>query len=212
METTKVRVRRSVAEKRRIVELTFQPGQSVARVAQAEGVNSHQVFQWRRAYRAGELVVAGEHASSLLPVIVSATGSSSLVERQQTVSQERQFRRARFTSSCGAASRSPWSVVRTEQCCKRFWRPCGSDRAANRHTHLYRRRRDRYAARLSGAECTGADDTQAATIFRTRLCFRGAGATRSRFYGPMKTVCVCLRSDWNADASSGRKRRKERFL
>src|ERR1035438_9388404 len=55
METTQVRVRRSVAEKRRIVELTFQPGQSVARVAQAEGVNSHQVFQWRRAYRAGEL-------------------------------------------------------------------------------------------------------------------------------------------------------------
>ena len=60
----------------------------MARVAQAEGVNSHRVFQWRRAYRAGELVVAGEHASSLLPVIVSATGSSSLVERQQTVSQE----------------------------------------------------------------------------------------------------------------------------
>ena len=88
METTKVRVRRSVAEKRRIVELTFQPGQSVARVAQAEGVNSHQVFQWRRAYRVGELVAAGEQASSLLPVIVSATGSSSLVERQQTVSQE----------------------------------------------------------------------------------------------------------------------------
>jgi transposase-like protein len=46
METAKVRVRRSVAEKRRIVELTFQPGQSVARVALAEGVNSHQVFQW----------------------------------------------------------------------------------------------------------------------------------------------------------------------
>jgi transposase len=88
METAKVRVRRSVAEKRRIVELTFQPGQSVARVALAEGVNSHQVFQWRRAYRVGELVEAGEQASSLLPVIVSATGSAGLIERQQTVSQE----------------------------------------------------------------------------------------------------------------------------
>ena len=88
METSKVRVRRSVAEKRRIVELTFQPGQSVARVAQAEGVNSHQVFQWRRAYRAGELVVAGEQASSLLPVIVSMAGSAELVERRQIVSQE----------------------------------------------------------------------------------------------------------------------------
>jgi transposase len=88
MEASKVRMRRSVAEKRRIVKLTFQPGQSVARVALAEGVNSHQVFQWRRAYRAGELVEAGEQASSLLPVIVSATGSAGWVERQQTVSQE----------------------------------------------------------------------------------------------------------------------------
>jgi transposase len=88
METTKVRVRRSVAEKRRIFELTFQPGQSVARVALAEGVNSHQLFQWRRAYRAGELMEAGEQASSLLPVIVSAAGSGGLVERQQTMSQE----------------------------------------------------------------------------------------------------------------------------
>jgi transposase len=89
METAKVRVWRSVAEKRRIVELTFQPGRSVARVAQAEGVNSHQVFQWRRAYRAGELVKTGEQAASLLPVIVSsATDSEGLVEQQQAVSQE----------------------------------------------------------------------------------------------------------------------------
>ena len=88
MEASKVRVRRSVAEKRRIVELTFQPGQSVARVALAEGVNSHQVFQWRRAYRVGELVEAGERASSLLPVIVSAADSAGRDERQQTVSQE----------------------------------------------------------------------------------------------------------------------------
>jgi hypothetical protein len=42
--------------------------------------------------------------------------------------------------------------------------------------------------------------------------FRGRAATRSRFCGPMKMVCVCSRSDWSADDSSGRKRRKERFL
>ena len=88
MEASKVRVRRSVAEKRRIVELTFQSGQSVARVAQAEGVNSHQVFQWRRAYRVGELVAAGEQASSLLPVIVSSAGSAGLAEQRQIASQE----------------------------------------------------------------------------------------------------------------------------
>ena len=72
MATTRVRVRRSIAEKRRIVELTFQPGQSVARVAQAEGVNSHQVFQWRRAYKRGALVDDGQQRPSLLPVIVAA--------------------------------------------------------------------------------------------------------------------------------------------
>jgi transposase-like protein len=57
-------------------------------VALAEGVNSHQVFQWRRAYRIGELVEAGDQAPSLLPVIVSAAGSAGLVERQQAASQE----------------------------------------------------------------------------------------------------------------------------
>jgi len=50
----RARVYRSVAEKRRIVELTLSPGASVSHVAQAEGVNSHQVFDWRRAYRNGE--------------------------------------------------------------------------------------------------------------------------------------------------------------
>ena len=49
MEAIKVRVRRSVAEKRRIVELTLQPGQRVSLVAQAEGVNSYQVFASREA-------------------------------------------------------------------------------------------------------------------------------------------------------------------
>lgn len=49
------RVHRSLSEKHRIVELTLQLGMSVARVAQAKGVNSHQVFQWRRAYREGRM-------------------------------------------------------------------------------------------------------------------------------------------------------------
>ena len=49
------RVYRTVAEKRRIVELTLLPGASMAKVAQAEGVNSHQVFDWRRAYLKGKL-------------------------------------------------------------------------------------------------------------------------------------------------------------
>jgi len=88
METSKVRVRRTVAEKRRIVELTLLPGVSVARVAQAEGVNSHQVFQWRRAYRAGKLVEFGEHASALLPVVLAATDSTEQSQREQAVIPE----------------------------------------------------------------------------------------------------------------------------
>ena len=78
-----MRVRRTIAEKRRIVELTLQPGASVARVAQAEGVNSHQVFQWRRAYRSGKLVEFGEHASALLPVVLAATDSTGQVRRER---------------------------------------------------------------------------------------------------------------------------------
>ena len=55
-------------EKRRIVELTLVPGASVARVAQAEGVNANQVFLWRRAYQNGELL----SGSALLPVLIGA--------------------------------------------------------------------------------------------------------------------------------------------
>jgi transposase len=61
------RQRRSIAEKRRIVEETLLPGASVAKVARAHGVNANQVFGWRRLYRAGRL---GEQKASmkLLPV------------------------------------------------------------------------------------------------------------------------------------------------
>jgi transposase len=64
------RQRRSIAEKRRIVEETLLEGASVARVARAHGINANQVFGWRRLYLAGRL---GERkpAMKLLPVRVS---------------------------------------------------------------------------------------------------------------------------------------------
>jgi transposase len=64
------RQRRSIAEKRRIVEETLVEGASVARVARAHGINANQVFGWRRLYLAGRL---GERKSAmkLLPVRVS---------------------------------------------------------------------------------------------------------------------------------------------
>ncbi len=61
-----IRVRRSVAEKRRIVEQTLEPGASVARVARAHEVNPNVVFQWRREYRDGKLAEPG-----LVPVLVT---------------------------------------------------------------------------------------------------------------------------------------------
>ena len=72
------RKRWSVEEKRRIVELTLLPGASVARVAQAEGVNANQVFLWRRAFRNGELLPAD--LTSLLPVVIDAeaTGGADI--------------------------------------------------------------------------------------------------------------------------------------
>jgi transposase len=82
------RQRRSIAEKRRIVEETLAPGASVARVARAHGVNANQVFGWRRLYLAGRL---GEQKPGikLLPVRVSESKSAPLVveHRATDVSQ-----------------------------------------------------------------------------------------------------------------------------
>ena len=64
------RQRRSIAEKRRIVEETLVEGASVARVARAHGINANQVFGWRRLYLAGRLG-DGKAAMKLLPVRVS---------------------------------------------------------------------------------------------------------------------------------------------
>src|SRR5258708_1333934 len=82
------RVHRSMSEKRRIVESVLQPGVSVARVAQAEGVNANQVFKWRREYRNGRLVEAGESTTSLLPVVVSATSFEARVALSASICPE----------------------------------------------------------------------------------------------------------------------------
>jgi transposase len=63
------RQKRSVEEKRRIVEETLAAGASVARVARRHAVNANQVFYWRKKYREGRL---GKGPSSkLLPVTLS---------------------------------------------------------------------------------------------------------------------------------------------
>ena len=69
-----VRRWRSVAEKRRIVELTLVPGASVALVARAHGVNANQVFKWRREFERGELSEPVSASASLLPGVVEDKG------------------------------------------------------------------------------------------------------------------------------------------
>jgi transposase len=71
VETPKqiTRRRRSVEEKRRIVEETLEAGASVARVARRHAVNANQVFYWRKKYREGRL--GKNQSSKLLPVTLS---------------------------------------------------------------------------------------------------------------------------------------------
>ena len=68
-EGRRVRRWRTVSEKRQIVQLTLEPGASVAEVARAHGVNANQVFKWRRAFERGELA---EPCSALLPITVAS--------------------------------------------------------------------------------------------------------------------------------------------
>jgi len=68
--TRKKQRRRSIKERRDIVEETLVPGASVARVARRHDVNANQVFYWRKLYREGRLGI--NLAAPLLPVKVKA--------------------------------------------------------------------------------------------------------------------------------------------
>lgn len=81
-DTTK-RQRRSIREKREIVEETLAPGASVARIARLHGVNANQVFSWRRLYRQGRLGNTRQRLVPLLPVTVS---DNQVVETGEIVS------------------------------------------------------------------------------------------------------------------------------
>ena len=66
------RRRRSASEKLEIVQLTMEPGASVAEIARAHGVNANQVFKWRRLFERGQLSDPGVRSTALLPVTISA--------------------------------------------------------------------------------------------------------------------------------------------
>jgi transposase len=77
---TSKRRKYSIAEKRRIVEESFQPESSVARVARAHGVNANQVFTWRRLYQRGRLGtnVRPAPVAELLPVAITDSPSAPI--------------------------------------------------------------------------------------------------------------------------------------
>ena len=74
------RQRRSIAEKRRMVELAMQPGASIARVAREHGVTANMVHYWRKLYREGRLGESKTNSVRLLPVSVSEPTVTAEVE------------------------------------------------------------------------------------------------------------------------------------
>jgi transposase len=82
----KRRIFRPVEQKRRIVKLTLEPGASVASVALANGVNTNQVFRWKRQYEKGELQSHRTPSVAALVPVTIATESEQLEKPQASES------------------------------------------------------------------------------------------------------------------------------
>ena len=74
--------RRSIKERREIVEETLIAGASVSRVARRHDVNANQVFYWRKLYREGRL----SGSSQLLAVEVTKEPSAAVTEEHSAPS------------------------------------------------------------------------------------------------------------------------------
>jgi transposase len=80
------RQRRSVAEKRKIVEQAMLPGASVAAVARQHGVNANMVHYWRNLYRQGRLGEKKNDSIRLLPVSVNESAGNRTAEADTKLS------------------------------------------------------------------------------------------------------------------------------
>jgi transposase len=87
--TVAVRRRRSMAEKRQMVEETYREGASVRSVSQAHNVPSNQLFHWRKLHREGLLgdgagkptqseLVAVQLVSEQQPAVAPGVGAIQL--------------------------------------------------------------------------------------------------------------------------------------
>ena len=77
----------ALEEKRRIVEEALVDGASVARIAQAHGLNANLVFNWRQLHQKG--LLTDRRAAKLLPVRVSREGSPAVVTPWGTACEPR---------------------------------------------------------------------------------------------------------------------------
>lgn len=69
------RTRYSLEFKQRLVQASFAPGASIARLAREHGLNANQLFNWRHQYRKGQLGPVSP-SPLLLPVdIIDATAA-----------------------------------------------------------------------------------------------------------------------------------------
>lgn len=75
------RRRRTMEEKRRIVEETLVPGASLALVARHHEVNANLLFSWRRLYHQGLLPGSSETTAATLVAVSEASPSSSPATR-----------------------------------------------------------------------------------------------------------------------------------
>ena len=60
------------------MQLTMEPGASVAEIARVHGVNANQVFKWRRLFERGQLSDGVAMSTALLPVTVAADSEMKL--------------------------------------------------------------------------------------------------------------------------------------
>ena len=158
------RRRRTVEEKRRIVEETLEAGASVARVARRHAVNANQVFYWRKKYREGRL--GKGRSSNLLAVAVSEIPSNKSGQVRGVSSR---CSLGRWKSNCRRGKFASRAVSKQKHCVP-CWNVCSHDRAAGGNAHLDRGGSYRSAARFHGTERDGADGSPGESVFRACVC------------------------------------------
>lgn len=65
--------------KRMVVEQSYLPGSSVARLARDHGINANQIFAWRKSHRDAGQILARPNTAVLLPVNVTAAPAGDAV-------------------------------------------------------------------------------------------------------------------------------------